>query len=141
MVYEDHPTDQMLVGRIEHLARFGALVTDFNLIKPGALHRANGGYLVLDAVKLLTSAFTWESLKRALRAHEIKIETLEQMLSLASTVSLEPEPIGLDLKIALVDPSLVYYLLSAHDPGFKELFKVAADFDDRVEWTADTIGL
>ena len=88
VVYEDNPTHQTLVGRVEHLARFGALVTDFNLLSPGALHRANGGYLVLDAQKLMTGNFGWASLKRALEAGEIRIETLEQVLSLASTVSL-----------------------------------------------------
>ena len=88
VIYEDNPTHQTLVGRVEHLARFGALVTDFNLLTPGALHRANGGYLVLDAQKLLTGNFGWASLKRALEAGQIRIETLEQLLSMASTVSL-----------------------------------------------------
>ncbi len=92
VVYEDNPTHQTLVGRVEHMARFGALVTDFNLLAPGALHRANGGYLMLDASKLLTGNYGWASLKRALNAGEIRIETLEQLLSLATTVSLSPEP-------------------------------------------------
>jgi predicted ATP-dependent protease len=133
VVYEDHPTHQMLVGRAEHMARFGALFTDFNLLRAGALHRANGGYLILDARKLLTSPFAWESLKRALRAGEVRIESLEQMLSLASTISLEPEPIPLDVKVVLVGEPFLHYLLSALDPDFSELFKVAADFDDRIE--------
>ncbi len=102
MIYEDNPTHQTLVGRVEHLARFGALVTDFNLLMPGALHRANGGYLILDAQKLLTANFGWASLKRALNAGQIRIETLEQLMSVASTVSLAPEPIPLDVKIVLV---------------------------------------
>ena len=88
VIYEDNPTHQTLVGRVEHLARFGALVTDFNLLTPGALHRANGGYLILDALKLLTGNFGWPSLKRALNAGQIRIETLEQLMSVASTVSL-----------------------------------------------------
>ena len=102
VIYEDNPTHQTLVGRVEHLARFGALVTDFNLLTPGALHRANGGYLILDAQKLLTGNFGWPSLKRALNAGQIRIETLEQLLSMASTVSLAPEPIPLDVKVVLV---------------------------------------
>ena len=139
VVYEDHPTHQTLVGRIEHLARFGTLVTDFNLLKAGALHRANGGYLILDAYKLLTSAFAYESLKRALRSGEVRIESLEQMLSLASTVSLEPQPVPLDLKVVLLGEPYLYYLLSALDPDFAELFKVAADFEDRVPRSPDNV--
>jgi lon-related putative ATP-dependent protease len=131
--YEDRPNHQMIVGRVEHLARFGTLVTDFTLLKPGALHKANGGYLILDAIKLLTSSFAYESLKRALRAGEIRIETIEQMLSLASTISLEPEPIPLDLKVVLVGEANIYYLLCALDPDFPELFKVPVDFEERID--------
>ena len=138
VIYEDNPTHQTLVGRVEHLARFGALVTDFNLLTPGALHRANGGYLVLDAQKLLTGNFGWASLKRALEAGQIRIETLEQLLSMASTVSLAPEPIPLQVKVVLVGPPTLYYLLSAHDEEFSDLFKIAADFEDRVERTPET---
>jgi lon-related putative ATP-dependent protease len=138
VVYEDNPTHQTLVGRAEYLARFGALVTDFNLLTPGALHRANGGYLVLDAQKLLSGNFGWASLKRALESGQIRIETLEQLLSAASTVSLTPEPIPLEVKIVLIGPPALYYLLSAHDEEFSELFKIAADFEDRVERTPET---
>jgi predicted ATP-dependent protease len=138
VIYEDNPTHQTLVGRVEYMARFGALVTDFNLLSPGALHRANGGYLMLDAPRLLTGNFGWASLKRALNAGEIRIETLEQLLSMASTVSLQAEPIPLDVKIVLLGPPSLYYLLSGTDDDFKELFKIAADFDDRVERTAAT---
>src|SRR5499427_5787637 len=138
VIYEDNPTHQTLVGRIEHIARFGTLVTDFNLLSPGALHRANGGYLLLDAQRLLAGNFGWASLKRALNAGEIRIESLEQLLSMASTVSLQPEPIPLDIKIVLLGPPTLYYLLSAVDDDFKELFKIAADFDDRVERTPET---
>jgi lon-related putative ATP-dependent protease len=137
VVYEDNPTHQTLVGRVEHIARFGTLVTDFNLLTPGALHRANGGYLVLDAQRLLAGNFGWASLKRALNADEIRIETLEQLLSLATTVSLQPDPIPLDVKVVLLGPPQVYYLLSALDDDFRELFKIAADFDDRAERSSD----
>ena len=138
VIYEDNPTHQTLVGRVEYMARFGALVTDFNLLTAGALHRANGGYLMLDAQRLLSGNFGWASLKRALNAGEIRIETLEQLLSMASTVSLQPEPIPLDVKIVLLGPPLLYYLLSGADEDFKKLFKIAADFDDRVERTPET---
>jgi lon-related putative ATP-dependent protease len=138
VIYEDNPTHQTLVGRVEHLARFGTLITDFNLLTPGALHCANGGYLLLDAQRLLAGNLGWASLKRALNAGEIRIETLEQMLSVASTVSLQPEPIPLDVKVVMLGPPPVYYLLSTIDDDFKELFKIAADFDDRIERTPET---
>jgi lon-related putative ATP-dependent protease len=137
VVYEEHPTYQNLIGRVEHLAQLGALVTNFLLIKPGALHMANGGYLLLDAVKLLTQPFSWEGLKRALSTREIRIESLGQMYSLVSTVSLEPEPIPLDTKVVLLGNRMLYYLLSQYDPEFSELFKVAADFEDEVDRCAD----
>jgi lon-related putative ATP-dependent protease len=137
VIYEDNPTHQTLVGRVEYMARFGTLATDFNLLTPGALHRANGGYLMLDAQRLIAGNFGWASLKRALNAAEIRIETLEQLLSVASTVSLQPEPIPLDVKVVLLGQPTIYYLLSAADDDFKELFKVPADFDDRVERTPE----
>ncbi|MGC2201005.1 MAG: Lon protease family protein, partial [Stellaceae bacterium] len=138
VVYEDNPTHQTLVGRVEHIARFGTLVTDFDLLTPGALHCANGGYLVLDAQRLLSGNFGWASLKRALNAGEIRIESLEQLLSMAATVSLQPEPIPLQVKVVLLGPPALYYMLSAADDDFQELFKIAADFDDRVERTPET---
>ena len=138
VVYEDHPSHQNLLGRIEHVAQMGALVTDFSLIKPGALHRANGGYLILDARRVLLQPFAWEELKRVLRAGRIRIESLAQSLSLVSTVTLEPEPIPLDLKLVLVGDRLLYYLLCALDPDFGELFKVPADFADDVDRSADS---
>ncbi|MFP3940216.1 MAG: Lon protease family protein [Thermoanaerobaculia bacterium] len=137
VVYEDLPNHPNLVGRIEYLPVMGALITDFNLIKPGALHRANGGYLVLDAQRLLTQPFAWEGLKRALQAGEVRIESPREALGLVSTVSLDPEPVPLEVKVVLLGNPLVYYLLSAHDPDFGDLFKVQADFDDRMERSAD----
>jgi lon-related putative ATP-dependent protease len=130
VVFEDSPSYNNLIGRVEHVSQYGALVTDFTLIKSGALHRANGGYLLLDALKLLNQPFAWEGLKRALKSGEIRIDSLGQMLSLVSTVSLEPEPIPLDVKVILFGERIWYYLLHAYDPEFGELFKVAADFDD-----------
>jgi lon-related putative ATP-dependent protease len=134
VVYEDNPTFPTLIGRIEHIAQMGALVTDFMLIKPGALHRANGGYLILDARKVLLQPFAWEGLKRALSSRELRVESLGQALSLVSTVSLEPEPVPLDLKVVLIGEPLLYYLLSAYDPEFSELFKVAVDFGHDMHW-------
>ncbi len=133
VVFEEYPTYNNLIGRIEHIAQMGALITDFNLIKPGALHLTNGGYLILDARQVLLQPYAWDGLKRALRAREIRIEPLGQALSLVSTVSLEPEPIPLDVKVILVGDRLLYYLLHQYDPDFSELFKVEVDFNEEME--------
>ncbi len=138
VVVEDNPTYANLIGRIEHVAQLGALVTDFTLIKPGALHRANGGYLVLEARQVLTQPFAWNALKRAIRSRELRIEELGQVYGLISTVSLEPEPVPLDVKVALVGDRLLYYLLSELDPDFPELFKIQADFNEDVDRTVET---
>lgn len=138
VIFLDQPRYSNLVGRVEHIAQMGALVTDFTLIKPGALHQANGGYLLVDALKLLSEPFAYEGLKRALRKGEIAIESLGQVYSMISTVSLEPEPIPLAVKVMLIGERLLYYLLSSNDPEFKELFKVSADFEDEMDRTLDS---
>ncbi|HQT25989.1 MAG TPA: ATP-binding protein, partial [Burkholderiales bacterium] len=137
IICEENPTYGNLVGRVEHAAQLGALVTNFTLIKPGALHKANGGYLVLDAGKVLIQPYAWEGLKRALMSGEIRMETLAQALALISTVSLEPEPIPLKIKVVLIGGRLLYYLLKEYDPEFGKLFKVSADFDDHLERDAE----
>ncbi|HEY9203430.1 MAG TPA: AAA family ATPase [Sulfurimonas sp.] len=141
VVYEDNPIHQNLIGKIEHLSQVGTLVTDFSMIKPGALHRANGGYLVLDARKLLMQPFAYEELKRALRSKEIRIESLAQQYSFISTTSLEPEPIPIDVKVALIGERVLYYLLYHYDPDFGELFKVTADFEDSIERSKENMHL
>jgi lon-related putative ATP-dependent protease len=137
VVFEEHPTYPFLMGRIEHVAKLGALVTDFNLIRGGALHRANGGYLVLDVRKVLIQPFAWEGLKQALSSRELRIESLGQAYSLVSTLSLEPEPIPLRVKVVLIGERMLYYLLQGLDPEFNDLFKVAADFEDFMPRTAE----
>jgi predicted ATP-dependent protease len=111
------------------------LVTDFTHIKAGALHKANGGYLILDARRVLLEPFAWEGLKRALRARAIRIESLAEALSLVSTVSLDADPIPLDVKVVLIGDRMLYYLLYELDPDFRELFKVAVDFEGNVDRT------
>ena len=138
VVYESNPTYLNLMGRVEHIAQMGALITDFMLIKAGCLHRANGGYLILDAQKVLTSPASWEGLKRALQFHEIRIESPLEMMSLSTTISLEPEPVPLNVKVILLGEPTIYYLLAEHDPDFGELFKVSADFDDELERSPET---
>jgi predicted ATP-dependent protease len=132
VIHEPNPTYANLLGRVEYVAQLGALATNFTLIRPGALQRANGGYLVLDARKVLTEPFAWEGLKRALRSGELRIESVARALTLVDTVSLEPEPIPLSVKVALVGERRLHDLLTALDPEYPELFKVVADFDDRI---------
>ena len=134
---EDNPSYGSLVGRVEHVAQMGALVTDFLLIKSGALHKANGGYLMIDAHKLLMSPFAYQALKRAIKARQIKIEQPAETTGLMSTQTLEPEPISLNIKVVLFGDRQLYYLLAAQDPDFSRLFKVQADFDDTIERTSD----
>ena len=137
VVYEDRPSLRQLVGRTEHRIEDGVLTTDFTLIRGGALHRANGGYLMLDARRVLQQPFAWEALKRILRAGEIRIQSPYEEVGLVSTVSLEPEPIPLDVKVVLVGDRWLYYKLQALDPEFDELFRVEADFEDEIDRTDD----
>lgn len=137
VVEELHPTLGNLLGRIEHLPIQGALVTNFRMIRPGALHRANGGTIVIDARALLTEPFSWEALKRALTRGEIVIEDLARFVGLTQTVSLEPDPIPLNAKVVLVGERFLYYLLYAYDPEFAQHFKVLADFDDEAPRTPE----
>lgn len=133
VIVEENPTVPHLVGQIDYQSHLGALVTDFNLIKPGALHRANGGYLLLDARKVLLQPFAWEALKRALSTSKLHVESLAATYGLATTATLHPEPMPLDVKIVLVGDRLLYVLLSMYDPDLEELFKVAVEFDDRMD--------
>lgn len=141
VVFEDNPIYQNLIGSIEHISKVGTLITDFTMIKPGALHKANGGYLILHARKLLMQPFAYEELKRALRSKEIRIESLAQQYSFISTTTLEPEPIPLNVKIVLIGERILYYLLYQYDPDFQELFKVNADFEDEIPRSDDNIQL
>jgi predicted ATP-dependent protease len=138
VVHEPNPTYANLLGRVEYIAQLGALATNFMLIRPGALQRANGGYLVLDARRVLTEPFAWEGLKRALRSGELRIESVARALTLVDTVTLEPEAIPLKVKVALVGERRLHDLLTALDPEYPELFKVVADFDDRIERHPET---
>lgn len=134
VVYEDHPTYPNLFGRVEHVQVLGALLTDYNLIKDGALHRANGGYLILDALKVLQQPFVWDALKRALQGRQLKIESPVESIGLSSTIALEPAPIPLDVKVVLVGDRWLHHLLVAADPEVRELFKVQADFAEELPW-------
>ncbi|HEX5685042.1 MAG TPA: AAA family ATPase [Ideonella sp.] len=130
VVCVDNPTVANLTGRIDQVAHMGTLVTHFMLIKPGALQRANGGYLMLDAQKVLSQPYAWDGLKRALATSEARIESLAHLSGWLGTLPLEPEPIPLALKVVLFGEREHYELLQSLDPEFDELFKVAADFEE-----------
>jgi len=138
IIEELHPTLSNLLGSVEYTAQRGVLITNFRLIKAGAIHRANGGFLLLDARSLLAESFSWPALKRTLRQREIRIEDLGRFIGLTSTVSLEPDPIPLEVKVVLFGDRLLYYLLAAYDPELAEHFKVLADFEDDVDRTPAT---
>jgi len=138
VIVESNPTYHNLTGRIEHRALWNAVVTDFTMIKPGALHRANGGYLILPARECLINPYAWEGLKRALKDRALKVEELGTQLSLISTVTLEPEPLPLEVKVVLIGSPLLYYLLLAYDEDFQKLFKVKADFTTEMARTPES---
>jgi lon-related putative ATP-dependent protease len=138
VVIETNPTHHNLTGRIEHQAAWNAVFTDHTMIKPGALHRANGGYLIIPARECLMNPFAWEGLKRALKDGALRIEELGSQLSLISTVTLDPEPVPLDIKVVLIGSPMLYYLLYDHDEDFQKLFKVKADFTTRMPRQPDS---
>lgn len=141
VVFEDNPNLQSLLGRIEHIAQYGALVTDHTLIQPGALHRANGGYLIVEARKVLLAPFAWEELKRSLKSRELRIDVTNQVYSVLAAVSLEPQAIPLNVKVVLLGERTLYYLLSENDPDFEDLFKVTVDFEEAMDRTPETMQL
>ena len=139
VIYESNPSLENLVGKLEHSVEYGNLVTDFTHIRAGVLHRANGGYLILDADRLLAKPFAWEALKRALNDHSVRIESVSQLLNMTYSVSLEPDPMPLQVKIVLLGSLNLYQLLRLYDPDFDDLFKVMADFADHVEWNDENV--
>jgi len=136
IVHLDHPTQGNLVGKVERIQQYGALLTDFTLIKAGALHKANGGFILIDARKLLLQPFAWDSLKRAIASKTIKIEAPTDDTTF-TTISLDPEPIPLDVKVILTGDEELYELLSERDPDFKDYFKVEADFGMSLDRTPE----
>ena len=141
VVYEDNPSYQNLIGRIDQVGHFGLLVTNFTMIRAGSLHRANGGYLLVDGEKLLAQPFAYDSLKRALKSSTIRIESPGQLLAGISTSPLEPDTIPLHVKVVLFCGRQLHYMLRELDPEFDELFKVAAEFESDVERTPETVSL
>ncbi|OHB25382.1 MAG: ATP-dependent protease [Desulfuromonadaceae bacterium GWC2_58_13] len=139
VVYEANPTYFNLFGRIEHVIQMGNAITNFTMIKPGALHRANGGYLILDCREVLINVFTYEALKRSIRKGEVKIEDMAEQFRLIATVSLKPQPVPLICKIILIGTPQLYYLLYHLDQDFRKYFKVKADFDRMMKNTWENV--
>ena len=139
VIFERTPGYYNLVGRIEYRALFGAMVTDFHLIRPGSLHRANGGFLVLHLADLLRDPFAWDALKRALTTRQIVIENLGSQYTPVPTTTLRPQPIPLSVKVVLIGTPMLYSILSAVDETFKELFRVRADFSPDLPWDDDHV--
>lgn len=139
VVYEANPNYPNIIGRIEHRAEMGTLMTDFRLVRSGALLQANGGYLILDTRRVLTRPFVWEAMKQALFAKQVSIESPGESWGFVSTTTLKPEPIPLDVTIILIGERWLYYLLRHYDIEFGSLFKVAADLDDDLERSDDNV--
>ena len=139
IVVERNSTYYNLIGRIDYRAAFGTMVTDFHQIKPGALHRANGGFLILDAVEALRNPYSWDALKRVLLGREVRVETLAEQLTPVPTATLRPDPVDLDVKVVLIGPPALYHVLYLDD-DFRELFKVKVDFAPDMDWNDDHVG-
>jgi len=135
VVMETNPTYYNLLGRMEYRSQLGSMVTDFSMIKAGALHRANGGYLVLNAIDVLSSPYAWDVLKRTLKTGLLRIENIGEQFTPIPAATLRPEPIPLDVKVVLIGPPNVYYLLQFQDEDFSKLFRVRADFDTEITRT------
>ncbi|MCF6753550.1 ATP-binding protein [Stutzerimonas stutzeri] len=139
VVFEPHPTYDNLFGRIEYNTDQGALYTSYRQLRPGALHRANGGFLMLEAEKLLGEPFVWEALKRALQSRKLKMESPLAELGRLATVTLTPEVIPLNVKVIIIGSRQLYYTLQDLDPDFQEMFRVLVDFDEDIPLAEDSL--
>jgi lon-related putative ATP-dependent protease len=139
MVYETNPSYYNLLGRVEYENRFGMVVTDFSMIKPGAFHRANGGYLILQARDVLTALQSWDVLKRVLKTREIRIENISEHFGLVAMATLRPQPIPLNVKVVMIGNPYIYQVLYHYDEDFRKLFKIKSDFDVEMDRSEDKI--
>jgi len=139
VVFETNPSYYNLFGKVEYRGEFGTLVTDFRMIRPGAVHRANGGFLILNARDVLLQLASYDALKRALRSGEVRIENLSEQYGLVPTATLRPQPIPLRLKVILIGPPDLYYLLYRYDEDFRKMFRVKADFDSVMPRTEENV--
>lgn len=139
VVVESNPTFYNLVGRVEYETRMGMMSTDFTMIKAGAVHRANGGYLIMNARDVLTNIGAWEALKRILKTQKLFVENLSEQYGMTAMATLKPKPVPIDVKVILIGNPYLYYLMYNHDEEFSKLFKIHADFDTQVESSKDNI--
>jgi len=139
VVFEPHPTYDNLFGRIEYNTDQGALYTSYRQLRPGALHRANGGFLILEAEKMLGEPFVWDALKRALQSRQLKMESPLGDLGRIATVTLTPQMIPLHLKVVIIGSRQLYYTLQDLDPDFQEMFRVLVDFDEDIPLADDSL--
>lgn len=141
VVIETNPTYYNLVGKVEYESQFGMVSTDYTMIKPGAIHRANGGYLILQAMDLLTNFRSWDALKRVLKNKELQIENLQEQMGLVAMSTLRPEPIPVNVKVIIIGNPFIYRLLYHYEEDFRKLFKIKADFDVEMKRDEDNINL
>ncbi len=141
VVIETNPTYYNLVGKVEYESQFGMVSTDYTMIKPGAIHRANGGYLILQAMDLLTNFRSWDALKRVLKNKELQIENLQEQMGLVAMSTLRPEPIPVNVKVIIIGNPFIYRLLYHYEEDFRKLFKIKADFDVEMKRNEDNINL
>jgi lon-related putative ATP-dependent protease len=139
VIVESNPTYYNLVGRVEYETRMGMVSTDFTMIKAGALHKANGGYLILNARDVLTNIGAWEALKRIIKTQKLFVENLSEQYGMMAMASLKPQPVPVNVKVILIGNPYLYYLMYNHDEDFGKLFKIHADFDTQMESNADNI--
>lgn len=139
VVFERNPTYYNLIGRQDYQAVMGTMVTDFRQIKPGALHHANGGFLVLHAIDVMSSPFAWKALERALVSNEVRIENPGEQVASVPTARPRPAPIPLDLKLILIGPADLYQALHRADVDFPELFGVKAEFAPDMDWSDENL--
>ena len=139
VVYEPNPTYNNLFGRIDKQVIMGAQVTDFTMLKPGSLHRANGGYLMTEAYHVLTNPYVYDSLKRVIKTKEIRTEDVSELYGFISSAGIRPEPIPLNLKVVLIGWNEIYYILQAYDKDFNKIFKIRADFDYETDSSKESI--
>ena len=139
VITADNPTYYNLIGKVEYENRMGVMITNFTKIKPGFLHYANGGYIIIQAKDILTKSYAWEGLKRALLNHKLQIENIGEHAGLVTTTSLNPDPIPLDVKVVLIGNLEIYQLLYYYDEDFRKLFKIKADFDVEMDYNLENM--
>lgn len=139
VVIETNPTYYNMFGRIDRWAQLGTLQTDFTMIQAGAYAKANGGFLVINAHDVLLNFGVWETLKRAVKNKEVRIEDLSVQYGLVPVAGMRPSPIPANVKVIMIGNQWIYHLLFEQDEDFRKIFKVKADFDSQMEWNEKSL--